>query len=302
MFIVIGGATASGKSAVAVKLAKEIDGEIISADSMQIYRKMDVGTAKITEAEMQSVPHYMIDIVDPWKEFSLAEYAYRAKEHINDIISRKKVPIVCGGTGLYINSLIYDYNLSSFDKALRESLMMELAEKGIDYMYDKLLSMDPLAINIHKNNHKRVVRALEAIICDGKSILDKEDKKKTNPHHLYAIDVERADLYKKIDDRVDVMFSLGLEEEVKGLIENYNLTFEMQSMQAIGYKEFKEFFENKIDKEELKKLIKQHSRNYAKRQITWFKRIETCQWLKNDNLSEISAKIKLDYNKNKANL
>ncbi len=295
MFIVIGGATASGKSAIAVRLARELDGEIVSADSMQIYRKMDIGTAKITEPEMQNVPHYMIDVVEPWEKFSLADYTFQAKKHIEDICSGKKVPIICGGTGLYINSLIYDYNLSSYDEMLRKNLNQELAEKGIDYMYEKLLSLDPLAANIHKNNHKRVIRALEAIISDGKSILAKDDKKNTNPHLAYAVDVEREMLYHNIDDRVDKMFDLGLENEVKTLIEKYDLNFEMQSMQAIGYREFQTFYENRIGREELKNLIKQHSRNYAKRQITWIKRIETCKWLKNSNISDIILQIKHDY-------
>ncbi len=294
MFIVIGGATASGKTSLSVEVAKKLNGEIISADSMQIYRKMDIGTAKVTAEEMDGIPHHLIDIVDPQDTFSVAEYASLAKKTIDDIRSRGKVPIVCGGTGLYINSLIYDYNMSEYEPALRRELMQELEQKGIDYMYDKLLSLDKNGSKIHKNNKKRVIRALEVYYTEGKSILDKNDKETCVPHLMYAIDMDREVLYDRINKRVDIMFDNGLMEEVERLLDS-GIAFDMQSMQAIGYKEFYGYKKGEYNKNTLIELIKQHSRNYAKRQNTWFKRIDTCRWLKNGDNNDLSSIIEQNY-------
>ena len=298
MFIVIGGATASGKSGLAIEVAKRTNGEIIGADSMQIYKKMDVGTAKVTEEETQGVVHHLIDVVEPNETFSVAQYEKLAKTAIKDIENRGKTPIVCGGTGLYINSLIYDYQMSAYDPKLRENLMRELDEKGLDYMYEKLLKLDPLAENIHKNNVKRVIRALEVYLTEGKSVLDKNDKASTVPHLMYAVDMPREVLYERINLRVDKMFADGLEDEVNSLIENEKLTFDMQSMQAIGYKEFNGYLNGEYDKNTLTELIKQHSRNYAKRQITWFKRIDSCKWLNCAENNDFITQIANDYYKN----
>lgn len=298
MFIVIGGATASGKSGLAIEVAKRTNGEIIGADSMQIYKKMDVGTAKVTEEETQGVVHHLIDVVEPNETFSVAQYEKLAKTAIKDIENRGKTPIVCGGTGLYINSLIYDYQMSTYDPKLRENLMRELDEKGLDYMYEKLLKLDPLAENIHKNNVKRVIRALEVYLTEGKSVLDKNDKTSTVPHLMYAVDMPREVLYERINLRVDKMFANGLEDEVNSLIENEKLTFDMQSMQAIGYKEFNGYLNGEYDKNTLTELIKQHSRNYAKRQITWFKRIDSCKWLNSSENNDFVTQIANDYYKN----
>lgn len=298
MFIVIGGATASGKSGLAIEVAKRTDGEIIGADSMQIYKKMDVGTAKVTEEETQGVVHHLIDVVEPNETFSVAQYEKLAKTAIKDIENRGKTPIVCGGTGLYINSLIYDYQMSAYDPKLRENLMQELDEKGLDYMYEKLLKLDPLAENIHKNNVKRVIRALEVYLTEGKSVLDKNDKASTVPDLMYAVDMPREVLYERINLRVDKMFADGLEDEVNSLIENEKLTFDMQSMQAIGYKEFNGYLNGEYDKNTLTELIKQHSRNYAKRQITWFKRIDSCKWLNYAENNDFVTQIVNDYYKN----
>lgn len=295
MFIVICGATASGKSELAIALAREIGGEIVSADSMQIYRGMDVGTAKITVEEMQGIPHHMINMVDPTENYSVAEYAYHANKVIKNIQNRGKTPIICGGTGLYINALVYGYNMSSYNIGLRNELYKELEIKGIDYMYEKLLSLDPLAASIHKNNTKRVIRALEVVIGEGKSILSKDDRKSYCQHLMYATDMERAVLYDRIDRRVDIMFDMGLVDEVNALVKNKNLNFDMQSMQAIGYREFRDFFDGIITLEEVKNLIKQHSRNYAKRQLTWFKRNDTCNWLKFGDNTNIINTIKHEY-------
>lgn len=302
MYIVIGGATASGKSKLAVETAKLLKGEVISADSMQIYKKMDIGTAKICSKEMQGIPHHLLDIVDPKQNFSTAQYAQLAKDTAIEIENRGNVPIICGGTGLYINSLIYDYNLSAYDPKLREELNAELEEKGIDYMYEKLLKIDPLAKNIHKNNVKRVIRALEVMLTEGKSILAKTDKTNRTRHLIYAVNVPRDELYERINLRVDEMFSSGLVEEVKNLVYNYGLKFDMQSMQAIGYKEFKGYFDREYDEPTLKELIKQHSRNYAKRQITWFRRIDDCKWLNIGDFDTLPQIIANDYYKTNTNL
>lgn len=281
MIIVIGGPTASGKSGLAVAVAQKLSGEVVSADSMQIYRDMNVGTAKITETETQGILHHLIDVVDAEKSFSVAQFAETAKNTILDIQKRGKVPVVCGGTGLYINSLLYDYQMSPYDPDLRSSLQKELREKGIEELYQKLLSLDPMAERIDKRNEKRVIRALEVVLTEGKSILDKSDKESTIPHLMFALEVPRDILYDRINKRVDEMFKNGLIDEVNGLLSR-GISFENQSMQAIGYKECKAYFSGEIDLNTLKELIKQHTRNYAKRQITWFKRIPTCIWLKYD--------------------
>jgi len=295
MFVVICGATASGKSSLAIETAKKINGEIVGADSMQIYKKMNVGTAKITAEETCGIPHYMIDVVEPQLPYSVAEYAENAKKIIKDIENRGKTPIICGGTGLYINALIYDFSMSSYDPELRENLYKEAEEKGIDYMYEKLLSVDPLAVKIHKNNKKRVIRALEVYYTEGKSILSKRDTENSVPHLIYSIDMPRETLYDRVDKRVDAMFDNGLCEEVDSLLNEEKLTFDMQSMQAIGYKEFKGYYNSEYDKDTLKNLIKQHTRNYAKRQLTWFKRIQTCKWLDFSVFSDLSSIIEQDY-------
>ena len=255
-FIVIGGATASGKSGLAVKVAQKLHGEIISADSMQIYRHMDIGTAKITLEEAGGIKHHMIDIVDPDETYSVAQYSEQANAIINDLNDRKIPCVVCGGTGLYINALIYEYQMSSYDPELRSELMKELDMNGIDYMYDKLLKYDPKAVNIHKNNKKRVIRALEVVIKDGRSIFDKNDKQSIRPNLMYAMDVDRGYLYERINKRVDLMFENGLIDEVDSLIKDYHVDFNMQSMQAIGYKEFADYYNNEKSLDDIKDLIK----------------------------------------------
>lgn len=277
--LIIGGATASGKSQLAIKLAKKFNGEIISADSMQIYKDMNIGTAKITAKECDGIKHHLIDIVEPNQSFSVSEFKEKAQNIIQNLKIEGKLPIIVGGTGLYINALIYDYNLSEQNLKLRDELNLEYQQNGIDYMYEKLTKLDPIsAKTIHKNNIKRVIRALEVFLTTNKSISDKQDKKNSVPHLLYAINYDRQTLYERIDLRVEKMFRFGLVDEVKGLIEK-GINFDMQSMQAIGYKEFRDYFNGRITLEDTKELIKKHSRNYAKRQETWFKRIESCKWL-----------------------
>lgn len=291
--LIIGGATATGKSELAIALAKRLNGEIISADSMQIYKSMDIGTAKITEEESDGVKHHLIDIIEPDQSFSVANYKKMAGDIIQNLKENNKLPIIVGGTGLYINALIYDYNLSQQNLTLRNKLNHEYEKYGADYMYKKLMRMDPVSANlIHKNNIKRIIRALEVFLTTKQSISNKQDKMKIIPHLMYAIDYDRAALYERINLRVEKMFEKGLVGEVEGLIKK-GFDFNMQSLQAIGYKEFKEYFAGKITLDATKELIKQHSRNYAKRQETWFKRINTCKWL---NINEKSTFVDIIVN------
>ena len=296
--IVIGGATATGKSELGVKIAKEINGEIISADSMQIYRYMNIGTAKPTLNEMDGINHYMIDILEPYENYSVAEYKNQAFEIINGIKKRGKVPVVVGGTGLYINALLYDYSPLACDEKLREELKKEYECYGAEYMHEKLCQIDPEGgVKIHFNNIKRVLRAIEVKLLTGKSITEKSDKESMIHALVYVLSGgnDRVDLYKKINVRVDKMFENGLENEVSCLIKDKKVDFNCQSMQAIGYKEFRPYFEQNIDIEEVKGKIKQHTRNYAKRQITWFKSIDTAIWLGQETTDEKKERIIGDY-------
>ena len=280
MILFIGGATASGKSGLAVNVAKKLNGEIVSADSMQIYRDMNIGTAKISQNEMDGVAHHLLDVANPEDSFSVAQYADLAKNAIADIEDKRRLPIVCGGTGLYINALLYDYKMSAYDPKLREKLIKEAETEGIDALYERLKSLDKNADKIDPRNKKRVIRALEVILTEGRSILDKSDKENSIPHLLYAIDVPRDILYENINRRVDEMFENGLVEEVDYLHNVRGISFDSQSMQGIGYKEFASYYAGEITLNEVKSLIQQHTRNYAKRQLTWFKRIPSCIWLK----------------------
>lgn len=295
--IVIGGATATGKSALGVEVAKKINGEIIGADSMQIYRYMNIGTAKPSEEEMGGIVHHMIDIVDPDANYSVAEYKKKATEIIEDVKSRGKVPIVVGGTGLYINSLLYDYSPFKNDNNLRMELIEEYKRTSAEHMHERLCDIDPKAGEIiHKNNVKRVLRALEVKILTGESLVEKCDREFTIPALVYALGGEERELlYEKINLRVKKMFESGLEEEVSALLRDKNVTFDCQSMQAIGYKEFKPYFDGEATIMDVTEKIMQHTRNYAKRQITWFKSIETAIWLKDETIEEKSDRIAGDY-------
>lgn len=296
--LIVGGATATGKSKLAVMLAKTLNGEIISADSMQIYKHMNIGTAKVTEQEMQGIVHHMINIAEPTEQFSVAEYQIQAKELINQITAKGKIPIIAGGTGLYINSLIYklQFGKSYKDEILRKDLMEQANLYGNDFVYTKLQKIDPIAsTKIHKNNLKRVIRAIEIKTLSGKSITDSDDKRQNVFHRIYAFKAERTDLYKKINNRVDIMFENGLTQEIEKLLDEHKVTFNMQSMQAIGYKEFKDFYNGEITLNQVKELIKKNSRNYAKRQYTWFKAYENCVWLEGDINNELCQRIINDY-------
>ncbi len=294
--ILVVGATASGKSQIGVNLAKKYNGEIISCDSMQVYRDMNIGTAKITSEEMQSIPHYMIDIVNADAQFSVGEYASMADEAINDIISRGKVPIIVGGTGLYVDGILYPMTFGG-DKniEIRAELESQFALYGKEYMHSMLAEIDPIdAQKIHPNNVKRVLRALEIYKTTGtcKSNLQEKNKDLKYEVCMIALDVDRNVLYQRIDTRVDKMFEIGLLNEVKQLLSN-GVGFENQSMQAIGYKEFKNYFNATKTLEETIEIIKQNSRNYAKRQLTWFKKYDFAKWYNPSNILGIEKQVEL---------
>lgn len=279
--ILIVGATASGKSQAGVELAKKFNGEIISCDSMQIYEDMDIGTAKVTCEEMQGITHHLIDVVDPTAEFSVGEFATMADKAISDIISHGKTPIVVGGTGLYVDGILYPMTFGG-DKniEIRNELERQLALYGKEYMHSMLAEIDPIdAKKIHPNNTKRVLRALEIYNTTGVCKSDLQEKTRDLKYEIcmIALDVDRKILYEKIDARVDKMFEMGLLDEVKQLLSR-DVRFENQSMQAIGYKEFKEYFNGFKTLEETKEIIKQNSRNYAKRQLTWFRKYDFAKW------------------------
>lgn len=289
--IVIAGATASGKTAAAVRLAQSINGEIINSDSMQVYKYMDIGTAKVTDEEKDGIVHHMIDIVSPELEYSVAEYVVEAKKVISDVVKRGKVPILSGGTGLYIESLIYPFDFSNADKNvdIRRQLEEELKSYGAEYMYKQLCNIDPIdAAKMHPNNTKRVIRALEIYRTTGK-VKSQNNCERIPLYDLefYCINREREELYSRIDRRVDIMFEKGLLSEVDSLINQHNLNFDMQSMQAIGYKEFRSFYEGKADLNEVKENIRLDSRHYAKRQLTWLRRYDFAQWVTAEELIAI---------------
>lgn len=286
--IAIAGPTASGKSSVAIKIAKQIGGEIISMDSMQIYKDMNIGTAKVTLEEMSGIPHHLIDIVNPTMPFSVSDFVKLAKYKINDIISLGKIPILVGGTGLYYESLIYPFSFggAKSNEEIKAKLYKELEQYGAEYLHSKLMKIDPIdASKIHPNNTKRLIRALEIFELTGntKSDSSKRDKNLQYNIDMYILNTDRQILYEKIEKRVDIMFENGLLNEVKNLLDN-GVTFDMQSMQGIGYKEFKDYFDGKITLEQVKNLITLNSRHYAKRQITWFKRYDFAKFLTTDEL------------------
>ena len=279
---VIAGPTASGKSAFGVDIAKEINGEIISCDSMQIYKRMNIGTAKISIEEMDGVVHHLIDIVEPNEEFSVGEYSFRANELIGDIASRGKVPIVVGGTGLYIDSILYPMSFGGCKNiAIRKSLEEDCEKYGKEYMHALLREIDPLdAEKIHPNNVKRVLRALEIYKTTGerKSDMQISQRKLQYDCCMTVLDIARDVLYKRIDSRVDDMFERGLTKEVDALLEE-GISFDGQSMQAIGYKEVVSGLNNGDLRSTMSDIIKKNTRHYAKRQITFFKKMPNLMWL-----------------------
>lgn len=291
--IIIAGPTASGKSKLAIEVAKKLHSEIISCDSMQIYKYMDVGTAKIMEDEMQGIKHHMINIVNPDEEYSVSDYAKEAKAIIDDMHKKNMIPIICGGTGLYIDALLYPLQFGAKDDAVRERLQEEYEKHGANYMHDKLKAIDPKeAEKVHANNVKRVLRALEIYELTGKTKSEQDDREKELNYDalLICLNPDRDELYERINDRVEDMFDNKLEIEVQDLV-NMGYNFNLQSMQAIGYKEFRDFISDRKSLEEVKEEIKTNSRHYAKRQITWFKRYDFCKFFEPNDKENIYKAI-----------
>ncbi len=282
--IVICGPTASGKTALSIELAKKINGEIISSDSMQIYKDMTIGTAKPTEEEMQGIKHYLIDFVSPDERYSVADYKKDAKKAIKEIIKKGKTPIIVGGTGLYVDSLIYEieYPNIEFDEQYRQSLEKQVEEKGLEELYKKAKEIDPQAIEkISKNDKKRILRILEIYHATGKNKTEQEKKSREKEveydYKVYALNWEREKLYERIDKRVDIMIEQGLIEEVQQVYNKYEKF--PTAMQGLGYKEVVQYLENELTKEEMIEKIKQETRRYAKRQLTWFRKNKQTIWL-----------------------
>ena len=294
--IVICGPTASGKTALSIELAKQLKGEIVSCDSMQIYKDMDIGTAKPTIEEMQGIKHYLIDYISPDIRYSVADYKKDAKQAIKDIIDKGKVPIVVGGTGLYIDSLIYEieYQNIEFDEKYREFLEKRVKKEGLQVLYEEAKKIDKIAIKkISPNDQKRILRILEIYNATGKNKTEQEiesrKKELEYDYHVYALNWDRELLYERINKRVDIMIEQGLIEEVKMIYEKYNKF--PTAMQGLGYKEIVEYIEGKTTKEEAIEKIKMETRRYAKRQITWFKKNKQTIWL--DGQEKIQNNIKI---------
>ncbi len=282
--IVICGPTASGKTALSVELAKEFDAEIISADSMQIYKGMDIATAKPSLEERQGIPHYLMDFLDPSESFSVADYVRLGHERIKDIASRGKVPMIVGGTGLYISSLINNirFEESECDYAYREELRLLAEEKGNGYLLDMLREIDPVtAAALHENNQSRVIRALEVYKVTGKTMSQTQEESRTEPSPyepcMIALDYDREQLYDRINRRVDVMMEMGLIDEAKNFFSKGNLP---TAAQAIGYKELSPYFKGEKELAECIDHLKQETRKYAKRQLTWFRKDDRIHWIK----------------------
>lgn len=293
---VIGGPTASGKSKLAVELAKRINGEIISADSMQIYKDMNIGTAKLTKEEMQGIKHHLLDFVSPEERYSVANFKTDAKIKIEEILKKGKTPIIVGGTGLYIDSMIYgiEFQDEKIDKEYREELN-ELAEKeGLERLYEEARKIDSEAMKkISINDKKRIIRVLEIYHKTGKTKteVEKESRKNENKYNykMFAITMNREKLYERIEKRVDQMIEQGLIEEVQSILNKYHKF--PTAMQGLGYKEVVEYLENKLTKEEMIEKIKKKTRHYAKRQLTWFRKNKETIWLDGEKPLEKNLEI-----------
>ena len=290
--IVICGPTASGKTALSIELAKKINGEIISCDSMQIYKYMDIGTAKPTLEEQKEVKHHLIDFVEPNQRYSVAEYKKDAEKSIEEILSKGKTPIIVGGTGLYVDSLIYgiEYPEIELDEEYRKQLEKEIKEKGLESLYNKAKEIDSKAMEkISPNDKKRIMRVLEIYIATGKTKTEQEIESRTHEvkydYKVFAIKMDREKLYERINKRVDMMIEKGLIEEVQNILKKYDKF--PTAMQGLGYKEVVEYLEGKKTKEEMIDKIKMQTRRYAKRQITWFKKNKQTIWIENNELSKI---------------
>ncbi len=293
--IIICGPTGSGKSELALDLAEKINGEIISADSLAVYKKLDIGTAKPSVDDMKRVKHHLINVCEPWDEFSVSDYERLALQAVSDIRSRGKMPVICGGTGFYINSVLYrmSYGNTAKDTITREKYMNMAKTDGVSAVYAVLKEKDPeSALKIHENDLKRVVRALEIYFATGEKKSAQSDKEYPRFDYLaVTIGLERQELYAKINARVDKMMKRGLVDEVKSLIDS-RITIENQCMQGIGYKEVYNAFE-KNDFENLSETIKINSRHYAKRQITFFKRLPALTAVTGNSENKLNDVLKM---------
>lgn len=291
--IVLTGPTAVGKTKLSIALAKAVNGEIISADSMQVYRYMDVGSAKITPDEMDGVPHHLVDVLDPTEDFNIVLFQQLAKKSMEEIYSKGRIPILVGGTGFYIQAITrdIDFTQSEQDDSYRQELEALAAEKGSSFLHDMLASVDPKsAEDIHENNVKRVIRALEFYKQNGTRISEhnEEQKEHVSPYNLayFVLNAPRPLLYERIDARVDEMLKNGLVEEVKTL-QRMGCHRGMVSMQGLGYKEILAWLEGEYPYDEAVRILKRDTRHFAKRQLTWFRREGEVTWVDKD---------KFDYN------
>jgi len=291
--IVLTGPTAVGKTKLSIKLAKAVNGSIISADSMQVYKYMNIGSAKVTKEEMQGIKHYLVDCLEPQDpvSFNVTRFQQMAKEAMDDIYKERKIPIIVGGTGFYIQSVVYDIDFKENDgnTAYRTMLEKMVQERGPEYLHDMLKVIDNKAAEeIHYNNVKRVIRALEFYYQTGGRISDHnmEERQKESPYELYyfVLNDDRAKLYERIDQRVDQMITEGLVQEVQSLL-NIGCTRNMVSMQGLGYKEIIDYLQGEITLEEAIYKIKRDTRHFAKRQLTWFRREKDVRWINKSDFS-----------------
>ena len=286
--IILTGPTSVGKTALSIAMAKAVNGEIISADSMQVYKGMDIGTAKVTMEEMAGVPHYLIDELKPDEEFNVVKFKQLANKYIEKIYEKQKLPILVGGTGFYIQAVLYDIDFTENDSdhSYRTELEKLLEERGSEYLYERLKAIDPdSAVAIHPNNSKRVIRALEFAKQTGEKISEhnKEQRSRQSPYNFcyFVLNKERAKLYETINMRVDSMLADGLIHEVKKL-KALGYTRELVSMQGLGYKELLAYLDGECTLEEAIDILKRDTRHFAKRQLTWFKREKDVTWVNKD--------------------
>ena len=295
--VILTGPTAVGKTETSIKLAKAINGEIISADSIQVYKHFDIGSAKIRKEEMDGVKHYLIDVLEPDEEFNIFVFKKLAMEAMEEIYSKGKIPIIAGGTGFYIQALLYDVEFSEEegDKTYRHMLENKAKEEGVTAIHNMLKEVDPEAAKeIHENNLKRVIRALEYYNETGMRISDhnKEQRQKESPYNFryYVLNMDREKLYERVNLRVDIMVENGLIDEVKKLKE-MGYGKELNSMQGIGYKEIRDYVDGVYDYDTAIETLKKNTRNFAKRQITWFKREKEVVWLNHEEFDNDKEKI-----------
>lgn len=293
--IILTGPTAVGKTALSIKLAKAVNGQMISADSMQVYRHMDIGTAKIKPEEMQGIPHYLIDVLEPEEDFNVVRFQHMAKEALAKIYAEGGIPIVVGGTGFYIQALLYDIDFEENDEdtTYRQELQQLAEAKGAEYLHEMLKQVDPeSAQTIHANNVKRVIRALEFHHQTGLPISahNEEQRQKESPYHFlyFVLNDDRQMLYDRIDKRIDIMLEQGLVDEVKELVAS-GCKRDMVSMQGLGYKEILNYLEGNCTLEEAVYILKRDTRHFAKRQLTWFKREREVIWLNRPDFQDDDA-------------